>query len=133
MASYYSLISIYRSEWHWIVVVVIIKKNWFVYFYLLSVLSFIFSILVHSALVLDSYTHDQNKLEPYSIQAVKDIEAFLQIVLRSVTLSPHPYKVYYTIIHYLCLYNILILYRYHSKLPLEMTVVFTPYIIYMYC
>ena len=70
---------------------------------------FIFSILVHSALVLDSYTHDQNKLEPYSIQAVKDIEAFLQIVLRSVTLSPHPYKVYYnyTIIHYLCLYNIL--------------------------
>lgn len=71
-------------------------------FYLLSVLTFIFFILVHSALVLDSYTHDQNKLEPYSIQAVKDIEAFLQIVLRSVTLSPHPYKVY-TIMHYLCM------------------------------
>ena len=53
------------------------------------VLHYFVFMLVHSALVLDSYAHDQNKVEPYSIQAVKDIEAFLQIVLRSPSFLIH--------------------------------------------
>ena len=55
--------------------------------------TFIFFIFVHSAFVLDSYAHNHNKVEPYSIQVVKDIEAFLQIAPKSVTLNPYPYKV----------------------------------------
>ena len=51
-----------------------------------------------SALVLDS--NAQDRVEPYSIQAVKDIEAFLQIASKSITINPYPYKVqamYYTV------------------------------------
>ena len=74
--------------------VVIIKNNWFAHdaswFFII-----IIALLLHtySALVLDSYAHDQSKVEPYSIQVVKDIEAFFQIASSSVNLKPCPYKV----------------------------------------
>ena len=88
---------VYRNHWHWIVVVVIIKENWFVVLLGMSDDS-CYCLLVCSALVLDS--NAQDRVEPYGIQAVKDIEAFLQIASKSITINPYPYKVqvmYYTI------------------------------------
>lgn len=42
---------------------------------------------------IDSYANDQSKVEPYGVQVVKHIEAFLQRAVGSITLNPHPYKV----------------------------------------
>ena len=74
--------------------VVIIKNNWFANFNCYKECTYFIShSRIHSALVLDSYAHDQTRVEPYGIQAVKDIEAFLQIASRSITINPCPYKV----------------------------------------
>lgn len=41
--------------------------------------------------MLDS--NAQDRVESYSIQVVKDIEAFLQIASTAITIDPYPYKV----------------------------------------
>ena len=75
--------------------VVVIKNNWFVTLNHRVYLVFISHIHIScSALVLDSYAHDQSKVEAYGIQVVKDLEAFLQIASKSITITPCPYKVY---------------------------------------
>ena len=39
------------------------------------------------------FLYHQSKVEPYGVQVVKHIGAFLQIAVGSITLNPHPYKV----------------------------------------